>query len=95
MKELQLSIVMLMVLMCSALILLMPGRVKRDKVSNRSRWLMVGSLGTDWHAVPHPVRHRAARHGCDAGGAGEPDTAAARLGTDEPRDTQPATAGSS
>lgn len=45
MKELQFSIVVLMVLMCSTLILLMPGRVKRDKVSNRSRWLMVGSLG--------------------------------------------------
>ncbi len=44
MKELQFSIVVLMVLMCSALILLMPGRVKRDKVSNRSRWLMTGAL---------------------------------------------------
>ena len=45
MKELQFSIVVLMTLMCSALVLLMPGRVKRDKVSNRSRWLMVGALG--------------------------------------------------
>lgn len=45
MKELQFSIVVLMVLMCSALILLMPERVKRDAVYNRSRWLMVGALG--------------------------------------------------
>lgn len=44
MKELQFSIVMLMVLMCSALILLMPEKVKRDAVCNRSRWLMVGGL---------------------------------------------------
>ena len=44
MKELQFSVVVLMVLMCSALILLMPGRVRRDKVSNRSRWLMTGAL---------------------------------------------------
>ena len=45
MKELQFSIVVLMTLMCSALVLLLPGQVKRDKVSNRSRWLMVGALG--------------------------------------------------
>ena len=44
MKELQFSAVVLMTLMCSALILLMPGRVKRDAVCNRSRWLMVGGL---------------------------------------------------
>lgn len=44
MKELQFSIVVLMVLMCSALILLMPGRVRRDEVSNHSRWLMTGAL---------------------------------------------------
>ena len=42
MKEMQFSVVVVMVLMCSALILLMPKRVKRDKVSNRSRWLMTG-----------------------------------------------------
>ena len=45
MKELQFSAVVIMVMMCSALILLMPERVRRDKVSNRSRWLMVGALG--------------------------------------------------
>ena len=45
MKELQFSIVVLMVLMCSTLILLMPEHVKRDEVYNRSRWLMVGALG--------------------------------------------------
>ena len=44
MKELQFSIVVLMVLMCSALILLMPERTRRDAVINRSRWLMVGAL---------------------------------------------------
>ena len=44
MKELQFSIVVLMVLMCSALILLMPERVRRDAVYNRSRWLMTGAL---------------------------------------------------
>lgn len=44
MKELQFSVVVLMTLMCSALILLMPERVKRDVVCNRSRWLMVGGL---------------------------------------------------
>ena len=45
MKELQFSIIVLMTVMCSALILLLPGRVKFDTVSNRSRWLMVGALG--------------------------------------------------
>ena len=45
MKEMQFSAVVMMVLMCSALILLMPERVKRDKVINHSRWLMVGALG--------------------------------------------------
>ena len=44
MKELQFSIVVLMVLMCSALILLMPERVRRDEVYNCSRWLMTGAL---------------------------------------------------
>lgn len=44
MKELQFSIVVLMVLMCSALILLMPERTRRDAVINRSRWFMVGAL---------------------------------------------------
>ena len=45
MKEMQFSVVVVMVLMCSALILLMPERVRRDEVYNRSRWLMVGALG--------------------------------------------------
>lgn len=45
MREMQFAIVVLMVLMCSALILLLPERVKRDAVINRSRWLMVGALG--------------------------------------------------
>ena len=45
MKEMQFAAIVMMVMMCSALILLMPGRVKRDKVINRSRWLMVGALG--------------------------------------------------
>ena len=45
MKEMQFSAIVMMVMMCSALILLMPGQVKRDKVINRSRWLMVGALG--------------------------------------------------
>ena len=44
MKELQFSIVVLMAMMCSALILLLPERVERDAVINRSRWLMVGGL---------------------------------------------------
>lgn len=45
MKEMQFSAIVMMVMMCSALILLMPERVKRDKVINQSRWLMVGALG--------------------------------------------------
>ena len=45
MKEMQFSAIVMMVMMCSALILLMPERVKRDKIINRSRWLMVGALG--------------------------------------------------
>ena len=45
MRELQFSIVVLTTLMCSALILLLPVRVRRDAVINRSRWLMVGALG--------------------------------------------------
>ena len=45
MKEMQFSIVVLTTLMCSALILLLPERVRRDKVINQSRWLMVGALG--------------------------------------------------
>ena len=45
MKEMQFSAVVMMVMMCSALIVLMPGRVSRDKVINQSRWLMVGALG--------------------------------------------------
>lgn len=34
-----------MAMMCSALILLLPERVRRDTVINRSRWLMTGALG--------------------------------------------------
>ena len=45
MKEMQFAAIVMMVMMCSALIVLMPGRVKHDKVINQSRWLMVGSLG--------------------------------------------------
>ena len=45
MKEMQFSAIVMMVMMCSALIVLMPGRVKLDRVINRSRWLMVGALG--------------------------------------------------
>lgn len=45
MKEMQFSFVVMMIMMCSALIFLMPGRVRRDRVINRSRWLMVGALG--------------------------------------------------
>ena len=41
----QFAVIVMMVMMCSALVLLMPERVKRDKVINRSRWLMVGALG--------------------------------------------------
>lgn len=41
----QFSAVVMMVMMCSALIVLMPDRVQRDTVINRSRWLMVGALG--------------------------------------------------
>jgi len=44
MKEMQFSIIVLTTLMCSVLVFQMPGRVKRDVVSNRSRWLMFGSL---------------------------------------------------
>ena len=44
MKEMQFAAIVMMVMMCSALIVLMPGRVKRDKVINQSRWLMVCSL---------------------------------------------------
>ena len=44
MKELQFSVVVLTTLMCSVLLLQMPERVKCDKVSNRSRWLMIGAL---------------------------------------------------
>ena len=45
MKEIQFSIVVMTILICSALILLMPERVRRDTVINRSRWLMVGAFG--------------------------------------------------
>ena len=45
MKEMQFSIVVLTILMCSALILLLPQRVRHDEVINRSRWLMAGALG--------------------------------------------------
>ena len=44
MKEMQFAAIVMMVMMCSALIVLMPNRVRRDKVINQSRWLMVGSL---------------------------------------------------
>ena len=44
MKEMQFSAIVMMVMMCSALIVQMPGRVKHDTVCNRSRWLMVGAL---------------------------------------------------
>ena len=44
MKEMQFSIVVLATLMCSALILLLPDRVRRDEVVNRSRWFMTGAL---------------------------------------------------
>ena len=45
MKEMQFAAIVVMVMMCSALMLLMPNRVRRDKVINQSRWLMVGALG--------------------------------------------------
>ena len=45
MKEMQFAAIVMMVMMSSALVLMMPERVKRDKVINRSRWLMVGALG--------------------------------------------------
>lgn len=45
MKEMQFAAIVMMVMMSSALVLMMPQRVKRDKVINRSRWLMVGALG--------------------------------------------------
>lgn len=45
MKEMQFAAIVIMVMMCSALMVLMPDRVRRDKVINRSRWLMVGALG--------------------------------------------------
>ena len=45
MKEMQFAAIVMMVMMCSALVLMMPERVRRDKVINRSRWLMVGALG--------------------------------------------------
>ncbi len=44
MKEMQFSIIVLTTLMCSGLMLLLPERVRRDAVINRSRWLMVGAL---------------------------------------------------
>lgn len=44
MKEMQFAAIVMMVMMCSALVLMMPNRVKRDKVINQSRWLMVGAL---------------------------------------------------
>ena len=44
MEEMQFAAIVMMVMMCSALIVLMPNRVKRDKVINRSRLLMIGSL---------------------------------------------------
>ena len=40
----QFAAIVMMVMMCSALIVLMPNRVRRDKVINQSRWLMVGAL---------------------------------------------------
>lgn len=45
MEEMQFSAIVMMMMMCSALIMLMPERVRRDPVINRSRWLMVGALG--------------------------------------------------
>ncbi len=41
----QFAAIVMMAMMCSALIVLMPNRVRRDKVINQSRWLMVGALG--------------------------------------------------
>jgi len=41
----QFAAIVMMVMMCSALMVLMPNRVRRDKVINQSRWLMVGALG--------------------------------------------------
>ena len=45
MKEMQFTAIVLTLLMTGILVFLLPGRVADDRVTNRSRWLMVGALG--------------------------------------------------
>ena len=44
MKEMQFAAVVVMTLMSLALIMLLPIRIREDRVANRSRWLMTGGL---------------------------------------------------
>ena len=44
MKEMQFAAVMMMTLMSLALIMLLPNRIREDRVANRSRWLMTTGL---------------------------------------------------
>ena len=45
MREMQFTALVMMTVYALILILLLPRRVKRDRVANRSRWLMAGGLG--------------------------------------------------
>lgn len=44
MKEVQFSAVVLLLVLSALLAFQMPGKVRDDKVTNRSRWLMSGGL---------------------------------------------------
>lgn len=44
MKEMQFAAVVLMILMTAVLVLQLPGKVREDSVTNRSRWLMAAAL---------------------------------------------------
>lgn len=44
MKEMQFTAVIMMTLMVLALLTLLPGKVREDRVANRSRWFMIGGL---------------------------------------------------
>lgn len=44
MKEMQFAVVVLMTLMAAVLVLQLPGKVREDSVTNRSRWLMAAAL---------------------------------------------------
>ena len=52
MKEMQFTAIVLTVLMTGVLVFLLPGRVADDRVTNRSRWLMVLAFILTGSAAP-------------------------------------------